>query len=427
MINLKKINITLKIIPLIFFLSILIPGVQNVGIFTNRPADLNIASRLNGEIKSAPNPDDDWAEPNNYKSEAYELWYGYHTNFICLDDDWYKLSPIMRQEKLTIDLRFNTSLSLNIELLDDAETQFDYILKDQTWGKTLEFVADQDIPIAYLKIHGDYNTYYDMDMIMDGNNIDHLTPSYDWVAFTQGGWAEWDAIFTIIDSDQIETQYEGSLQGKILEMNLTEYTIEVDSEMIWEGIPEEFTPKEVLPLPEEDEPQEMGEAFPSEYHFSIDPEHYANPSYFGFASPFIGKNFQFMEHQPIFTLPDMAFQIGADAKSAMIEYNGTEPFYFKTIANYSDEGLLESLYMEETIIDEMNATIGIHKIDLNLVNSDLIGNVEDDNKSKGDENAFSLENIPSFSSELLLGVLGISLIGIIFSSKRKLSVNTKFS
>ncbi|WP_371805223.1 hypothetical protein [Candidatus Lokiarchaeum ossiferum] len=406
-------QLKIKIVTLFFF-SILFISVVNL-----TDSEIYGTEKKQYFVHGSPSLEDDWAEPNDNQGEAYVLNYGFHTNFVCLNDDWYQLGILLNHERLTIDLRYNSSSSLNLELFDEASNPFVYNLTEQTWGKSLVFIATSDISMSYLKISGSTNDSYDMDVIVDGNDFNPMTPSLEWIAFSEGSWAEWDAKFTIIDSNGGENQSEGKLRGTIQSISLTDFSVAVDAEMLWEGMPDAYMMPEDDEMPEDLELNETGEIFPSSYHFDINPEHQANPPYFGFASPFMGSNFQFKEFNPLFTMPDTSYTIGDEGKSVVIEYNGTDAYYFKTIANYSDEGLLTHLGMEQTDVDENNVTTQTYKMELMLSDSDLSEN--SDNLSKSDDNGlgFDLENIPGYSSEFLLGIFGISLIAILSFQKLK--------
>lgn len=401
------------------FLTVLIFSVLLISIVQIGNTNENYAEKRQVFVQSSESLQDDWAEPNNIKEDAYSLNFGYHTNFVCLDDDWYKLDMLQNHERLTIDLRYNISSSLNIELFDDASNPFIFNLTEQTWGKSLVFIATSDISVMYLKISGSTNASYDMDVIVDGNNFNPMTPTLEWVAFSEGAWVEWDASFTVIDSNDDETKSEGNLRGTIQSISLTDFSVAVDAEMVWEGIPADYMIPENKELPEDLELNETGEVFPSFYHFDIDPEHHANPPYFGFASPFMGSNLQFKKFNPLFTLPDISYKIGDEGKSVVIEYNGTDAYYFKTVANYSAEGLLTNLEMEQTDIDENNVTVVKYKMILSLTDSDLNANLEDLSKSDDNGLGFDLENIPGYSFEFILSIFGVSIIAIISFQKSK--------
>ena len=111
---------------------------------------------------------DDWAEENDYFTEARHLNLGYYDNLIQNDDDWYEvwLEP---NDQLKIKLSYDTGYAwMNLELYDENEVDLkngtneeDHVFlnwtNDANYGKSF-----------YIKITGDnYGDWYHLDLFVD--------------------------------------------------------------------------------------------------------------------------------------------------------------------------------------------------------------------------------------------------------------------
>ncbi|WP_371802234.1 hypothetical protein [Candidatus Lokiarchaeum ossiferum] len=108
---------------------------------------------------------DDWAEENDVQTSPYSLANNdYYSDLVCLDDDWFVFGPIMSQETLHVELRYDTVSNLVIELFDGTGAYHGFQVDDQTWGKVLTWTAGGYFSNAYLLVSGDYNTPYTLDL-----------------------------------------------------------------------------------------------------------------------------------------------------------------------------------------------------------------------------------------------------------------------
>lgn len=487
---------------------------------------------LNGERFN----DDDWAEENDVQTNSHQLSNNnYYSDLVCMDDDWFYFGPILSQETLSVELRYDTVNNLVIELFDGTGAYHGFQVDDQTWGKLLTWTAGGYFSTAYLLISGDFNTPYSLDLrvsttisddwaeenddissakdlsinrhngliqndmdwykiwlepndLLDiileydnalpglwmdldlyewsstaesllvsgtndnGKNILSYTnenlakyvyirvngpnngdwydldltlnpstspeePSLDWVAYTSGDFAEWDATVEIFNEGGNSTLFEGSLRGDITDVQLGEHSVIVSSNMQWSNIPTEYLQGWIT----------------GAYNFDIEGDGFAYPAYFGFASVFVGDGFHYSDTQKIFTnIFDTSYDILDDGRTLEVEYNPSEGPYYKMRVTYTEDGFLKEISIEGDFVDAVGNIFAYGKIHLLLSSSSVVEEIktddtmtnstDDGNGTGADSNPFSgfdLSSIPGFPAEIIGGVLGLTIIAMIVAVKKK--------
>ena len=121
---------------------------------------------------------DDWAEPNDIQTNAYQLSNNdYYNDLVCKNEDWFYFGPILNQETLTVKLEYNKQVNnLGIELFDATGTWHGFQITEESWGKTLTWTAGGNYNNVFLLISGDYDTLYTLDIRVGGST----SPQDDW-------------------------------------------------------------------------------------------------------------------------------------------------------------------------------------------------------------------------------------------------------
>ncbi|MHA1474078.1 MAG: hypothetical protein ACTSQ5_02705, partial [Promethearchaeota archaeon] len=122
---------------------------------------------------------DDWAEPNDFLGESYDVGFGYHDGLVQNDDDWYKvwLEP---HDDLKINIFYETtSTEMNLELFDEYGTPL--ATGDMEWDHLhLSWINGDYGRHLYFKVSGDHSgDWYDIELILNGQMGDDWAEEND--------------------------------------------------------------------------------------------------------------------------------------------------------------------------------------------------------------------------------------------------------
>jgi len=365
---------------------------------------------------------DDWMEENDAISNAYDIEFDRHNGLTQLDLDWYRvwLEP---NDQLEVFLYYDTALvgiwmDLDLYELDGAVENHLVAGTSNGGHESLGWTNGNQGQYVYIRVDGPNNgDWYDLEVKLNGGTVNPMDPSLDWVAFTVDDWAEWEASVEVFSETGNSTFYEGSLRGDINNVQLTDHSVAVDANMQWTNIPMEY----------------LAGFVSGAYKFDIEGDGFAYPSYFGFASTFVGKGFHYADQQPIFTnLDGFTYQILDNGLTLEIESVASADMFMKMRVTYTEEGLLKEISMEGDFMDATGAKFAKGKIKLNLLDASFLDGTSTDNSTTDDttsdggdgdgENPFSgfdISSIPGFPLEIIGSVLGFSIIAMIVVVKKK--------
>ena len=119
--------------------------------------------------------EDGW-EPNDIIEEAWKVGPGKYTGFHQYDDDWFFLhyinENIHKNDYIRIEMDYNTEEYLEIEFTNENGTPYHYQLKEKSWGKLIEWTAEEDNLNLYIHVYGNSTgVAYELDIYQNDKNI----------------------------------------------------------------------------------------------------------------------------------------------------------------------------------------------------------------------------------------------------------------
>ncbi|MCF2138808.1 MAG: hypothetical protein K9W44_01975 [Candidatus Lokiarchaeota archaeon] len=179
---------------------------------------------------------DDWAEPNDFMSSAYELDWGYYSNLYQFDDDWFQIPTVKDGDIIHIYSTFDRDNdSLNMELVDINGNPVGYSVEDRFDGKELIW-----------NVYGDYGDYDSIYLHIWGGNWGNLYNLNLWVERNDDDWAEendfqsearwldWGYYSSFYQFDQDWFQIPGITSGKTVHVYIVfdRYSTDLSIELI---------------------------------------------------------------------------------------------------------------------------------------------------------------------------------------------------
>ena len=115
---------------------------------------------------------EDYFENNDNIDNAKGLLVGNYDDLVQYDDDWFVFRSISENEKFTVEMNYSTEETLEIEFTDENGIPYDYTLKEKSWGKEIEWVADVDSADVYIHIYGNSTgVHYGLDLSTGNKGI----------------------------------------------------------------------------------------------------------------------------------------------------------------------------------------------------------------------------------------------------------------
>ncbi|MHA1855999.1 MAG: hypothetical protein ACTSYY_08120 [Promethearchaeota archaeon] len=101
---------------------------------------------------------EDGCEQNDNIENAWNVGSGKFSRLSQYDDDWFVLHSltdyIHKNDYIRIDMTYNTDEYLEIEFTNENYTPYNYQLKERSWGKRIEWTAEEDNVSLYIHVYG---------------------------------------------------------------------------------------------------------------------------------------------------------------------------------------------------------------------------------------------------------------------------------